>query len=342
MSGAKGDRPARVRRTTASNRSTIGTIRIETGSSTGSRVGSRLACEPPAPWVISLPENCPDSVTALAESTSPISIEPLSPMNSRAGWKLCGRNPAQAPAKAARQQCAGRGERDAVEVGELVAEQEEGGGADADDAGREAVEAVDEVHGVDGGDDDQHGEQRTLRRVEGELAVGLGREERVLDPGEDQEPGREHLAAELGQRVELEQVVQHADRADHGPGDDHDAGVAEHERSAARQERQLLRHEVRRHQPAEHRQPTEVRDRLRVHVAVADLGHGAGAQRDLAGDDGQEIGDRGGDEEDQDVLPHRRAPLVFVRQGGAERLEHGVQLLEGERSAPQHATLAAR
>ena len=41
------------------------------------------------------------SVIALAERTSPISIEPLSPMNSRAGLMLCGRKPAQAPASIA-------------------------------------------------------------------------------------------------------------------------------------------------------------------------------------------------------------------------------------------------
>ena len=57
--------------------------------------------------------------------------------------------------------------------------------------------------------------------------------------------------------------------------------------SAAREERQLVGHEVRRDQAAEHRQPAEVRDRLGVHVAVAHLRHGAGAQRDLAGDDRQ-------------------------------------------------------
>ena len=101
LSGANGDRPARVRRTTARVRSTIGTIRIETGSSSGSSVGSRLAREPSAPWLRSGPENWPVSVSALAESTRPISIEPLSPMNSRAGWKLCGRKPAHAPASEA-------------------------------------------------------------------------------------------------------------------------------------------------------------------------------------------------------------------------------------------------
>ena len=42
--------------------------------------------------------NWPESVTALADSTNPISIEPLSPMKSRAGWKLWTRKPAQTPA----------------------------------------------------------------------------------------------------------------------------------------------------------------------------------------------------------------------------------------------------
>ena len=101
MSGANGERPARVRRTTASSRSTIGTIRIEIGNTSGSRVGSRLASEPNPPRLISFPENWVVSVSALADSTNPISIEPLSPMKSRAGWKLCGRNPAHTPASAA-------------------------------------------------------------------------------------------------------------------------------------------------------------------------------------------------------------------------------------------------
>jgi hypothetical protein len=44
-----------------------------------------------------------------------------------------------------------------------------------------------------------------------------------------------------------------------------------------------------------------------VHVAVADLGHRARAQRDLARDHGQQVGDGGRHEEDQDVLAHGRA-----------------------------------
>ena len=64
-------------------------------------MGSRLAPPPSAPWPMSSGVNCVVSVIALAESTSPISIDPLSPMKTRAGWKLCARKPAHAPASAA-------------------------------------------------------------------------------------------------------------------------------------------------------------------------------------------------------------------------------------------------
>ncbi len=118
-------------------------------------------------------------------------------------------------------------------------------------------------------------------------------------------PAAEHLSAELGEGVELEQVVEHADRADHRAGDQDDAGVAEHERALAGQERQLPPDDVRRGEPAEHGQPAEVGNRLGVDVAVPDLGDGSGAQGDLPGDDREEVGDRGGHQEDEGVLPHQ-------------------------------------
>ena len=105
-----------------------------------------------------------------------------------------------------------------------------------------------------------------------------------------------------------------------------------------RQERQLARDEVRRHEATEHGQATEVRDRLCVHVAVADGGDRAGPQRDLAGDHRQQVGDRGGDQEDEGVLTHGRPRpcSALVRQGRTEGLEHGVQVVEGQRAAAQH------
>ena len=148
------------------------------------------------------------------------------------------------------------------------------------------------------------------------VAVGPG-EEDELDARGDQEPGREHLAAELGQRVELEEVVEHPDRADQRPGDQHDPGVAEDERAAGGEERQLPGHEVRRHEAAQHRQPAEVGDRLVVHVAVAHLGDRAGADRDLAGHDREQVGDRGGHQEDEDVLPHSASSAARPRSRGA-------------------------
>ena len=46
-------------------------------------------------------------VSAEPASTSPMSIDPLSPMNIFAGWKLCDRKPRQAPASAAHSSAAG-------------------------------------------------------------------------------------------------------------------------------------------------------------------------------------------------------------------------------------------
>ena len=74
-----------------------------------------------------------------------------------------------------------------------------------------------------------------------------------------------------------------------------------------REERQLAGHEVRRHEAAQHREPAEVGDRLVVHVAVADLRDRAGADRDLPGHDREQVGDRRGHQEDEDVLPHASA-----------------------------------
>ena len=66
------------------------------GTSSGRASGSRLAAES---------KDCgstpPVAVTAAAESIRPTSIEPESPMKMRAGLKLCGRKPRQAPASTA-------------------------------------------------------------------------------------------------------------------------------------------------------------------------------------------------------------------------------------------------
>ena len=176
--------------------------------------------------------------------------------------------------------------------------------------------------------------------VEGELAAVGHREEDVLDAEDDQEPRGEHLPAELGQRVELEEVVEHPDAADQRARDQHDAGVAEDERPAGGEERQLAGHDVRRDQAAEHGQPTEVRDRLGVHVAVADRRHRPGAQRDLARDDGEQVGHRGGDQEDEGVLPHGAAQPSSV-SAAPSGSSTALSCLQRQRAAAQHPPLGA-
>ena len=194
------------------------------------------------------------------------------------------------------------GERQVVLSGQEVAEEEERQGADAHHAGGQAVEAVDEVDGVDGGDHHDHAEQRRLGRGQHEL-VGLHprqlRKEVELDTEEHQERRRQHLPAELGQGVDVEDVVQHPHRADQGAREEHDAHIAEDEAVAAREERQLPADEVGRSQSTEHGDATEIGNGLGVHVAVADLRDSAGPQSDLARDHRQEVGDRAGDQEDE-------------------------------------------
>ncbi len=53
------------------------------------------------PSVVVPIESRPDELVVAAASSSPMSIEPESPMKIRAGLKLCGRKPRQAPASTA-------------------------------------------------------------------------------------------------------------------------------------------------------------------------------------------------------------------------------------------------
>ena len=91
MSAWNGDRPAPIRRMTASEKSRKGI----TITPMGSRIGRNCPKK-------SAPESLPGStwpVTAMvpAASSSPSSIEPESPMKILALVRLCGRKPTQAP-----------------------------------------------------------------------------------------------------------------------------------------------------------------------------------------------------------------------------------------------------
>jgi hypothetical protein len=88
--------PRRVRRMTAMTRSMNGMKSTAIGTSSGRVSGSRVAAESKVCGSI-----WPVAVTAAADSMSPTSIEPESPMKMRAGLKLCGRKPRHAPASTA-------------------------------------------------------------------------------------------------------------------------------------------------------------------------------------------------------------------------------------------------
>ena len=103
-----------------------------------------------------------------------------------------------------------------------------------------------------------------------------------------------------------------------------------------------MRDEVRRAEPAEHRDAAEVRDRHGVHVAVADPGDGAGAQRDLAGHHAEQVGDHGGDQEDGEVLAHGRpaqpSSMISTPSGATTSLSRSSETAP----EPQHPARLAR
>src|SRR6266540_859591 len=81
--------PERMRRPTANSVSISGRASTSSGIATGiSRANWSAACG----WVVR-----PIPVMVAPDSSVPSSIDPESPMKIRAGLKLCGRNPAQAP-----------------------------------------------------------------------------------------------------------------------------------------------------------------------------------------------------------------------------------------------------
>jgi hypothetical protein len=103
LSAENGESPARVRRTTASSRSAYGISMMMAGTSSGRISGKRLTVPPLyADGVVSV-FGSRDARLEMGSyaSSSPSSIDPVSPMKMRAGWKLCGRNPRQIPARMA-------------------------------------------------------------------------------------------------------------------------------------------------------------------------------------------------------------------------------------------------
>ena len=276
-------------------------------------------------------------------------------MKSRAGWKLWTRKPTQAPASSDAEQGRGGGPVGAVEPGQAVAEEEEGQRADADHAGRQPVEPVDHVDRVDRRHDQQPVSTARWAGSRENWLPCASVKKKNWTPKATRNPAASTWPPSLVSASSSKRSSSTPTAQISAPAISTIPASRKTQRRAGGEERQLTGDEVRRHEAAQHRQPAEVGDRLVVHVAVADLGDRAGAERDLAGHDREQVGDRGGHQEDEDVLPHasaasatsgprrarRPARCVRVGDGVAERLEHLVELLEAERAEPQHPARGA-
>ena len=207
-----------------------------------------------------------------AASSSPTSIEPESPMKIRAGLKLCGRKPTQAPTSTAVISVGASATSVVVDHGQVVAVGEEGQRRDADDAGRQPVQAVDEVDRVDRSARSAGWSARRQRPGQPAGAVSPRRPAAVqqLDARTSAiTAGRGDLAGELGQRSPA-RSGRRARRAGRRSG-----------RRSARPSISLPSPKVRcrkgsrlatsiaAHEPGQHRHAAQPRDRHRVHVPVA-------------------------------------------------------------------------
>ena len=77
---------------------------------------------------------------------------------------------------------------------------------------------------------------------------------------------------------------------------------------------------------AEHGHAAEVRDRGRVHVAVAHPGDRTGPDRQLAGEDAEQVADDAGHQEDEEVLTHGPGRLRRWRRARVGRRARPLQL----------------
>ena len=172
-------------------------------------------------------------------------------------WKLCGGSP-HAPGQRDAEQRAGGRQGHLVDVGELVAEGEERHRADAHHARGETVSPSTKFTALMVATTMKPVSNAPCAGVEGVLRpVATGHVD-VLDAEGDEEPAASTWPPSLVSASSSERSSSTPTRADQCTGDEHDAGVAEDEGSAVGEEGQLARHDVRRHQSAEHRQPAEV------------------------------------------------------------------------------------
>ena len=173
------------------------------------------------------------------------------------------------------------------------------------DAGREPVQAVDEVDGVHGDHHEQDGQ--------GHAQVGLEREHpavRRRQPGQrlaapDQDAGRRHLRGQPADRAEPPPVVGEADHHYQAAGQQQ-AGLAPRPGGMERvlHEGEPAGDQQPGGEAAVHGQAAQQRGRLDVRVPRPRLMHRMGADRYPPHQRGEQVGHRRGDEKDQGVIAH--------------------------------------
>ena len=200
-------------------------------------------------------------------------------MKMRAGLKLCGRKPRQAPASTGGDQRGRAGDVVVAGQPQVVAVGEERQRGDRRDPRGQAVEAVDEVQRVDRQDGQQDGQRHADVGAERDRADVGDRQEQEgqLDAEQHHDAGRGDLAGELGERVEAPLVVEHAEQADQPAGDQDGVGLRVVE--GPLQRRQPGGHEERGGDPEVHGHAAAPRRRDDVHVPLARGGHHPEADR---------------------------------------------------------------
>ncbi|MPM24643.1 hypothetical protein SDC9_71126 [bioreactor metagenome] len=202
-----------------------------------------------------------------------------------------------------RDHAGGRGPDEVLLDGEDVGVGEEGRRPDADHAGRQTVQAVDEVHRVGADHHEEDGQHDGTGGVQRDDPVGQ-RDPQQPDAGLHHDPRGQHLPGELGDRTDVQQIVEHPDGAQHGHGDQDPGGVVADDLVAA-EERQVHRQQEGDGDTDQHRHSPEVRRRHDVDVPGPDLGHGPEPDRRPPGPSAELVGDRGGHQQDEDVFAHR-------------------------------------
>ena len=184
---------------------------------------------------------------------------------------------------------------------EQVRVSEEGPGRYQHDSGGETVEAVNEVDGINADNDDQHGEQNAGQRVEDKGAPDGQPDDR--DSLKGHHPGGEHLPGEFRGCIQSPLIVDDSQR-----NDDRNTGQQRERRSTAVENsahhRELAGEDSSGDQSPNHRQTTEQRGGGVVDVPVPHRRHYFPLLRELSRQRRQQIRDRCGGHQAQDVFPH--------------------------------------